>query len=66
MDLRIDPDGTVRCVYDEALDLTVLGSLIISRASDFEPDGEGQWRVRSAAAGSKVRDWDRSAGVRKP
>jgi hypothetical protein len=43
MDLRIDPGGTVRCVYAEALDLSVLGSLTITRASHIEPDGEGQW-----------------------
>ncbi len=43
MDLRIDPGGTVRCVYDEALDLSVLGSLTITRASYVEPDEEGSW-----------------------
>jgi hypothetical protein len=43
MDLRIDPGGNVRCVYAEALDLSVLGSLTIARASHVEPDGDGQW-----------------------
>jgi hypothetical protein len=43
MELRIDPYGTIRCVYDEALDLSVLGSLTISRASQVEPDAEGRW-----------------------
>ncbi len=43
MDLRIDPHGIIRCVYDEALDLSVLGSLTITRASHVEPDGDGLW-----------------------
>jgi hypothetical protein len=43
MDLRIDPGGTVRCVYAEVLDLSVLGSLTITRASHVEPDGDGHW-----------------------
>jgi hypothetical protein len=43
MELLIDPCGTVRCVYDEVLDLSVLGSLSITRASQVEPDAEGRW-----------------------
>jgi hypothetical protein len=43
MELRIDPCGTVRCVYDETLDLNVLGPLTITRASHVEPDPEGRW-----------------------
>ncbi len=43
MDLRIDAEGIVRCVYAEALDLSVLGSLTITRASHVEPDEEGRW-----------------------
>ena len=41
MQLLIDPCGGVRCVYDEALDLTFLGPLSIRRASHVEPDAEG-------------------------
>jgi hypothetical protein len=43
MDLRIDPCGIVRFVYAEALDLSVLGAVTISRASNVEPDEQGQW-----------------------
>jgi hypothetical protein len=43
MDLRIDPAGTVRFVYAEALDLSGLGALTITRASQVEPDADGQW-----------------------
>ena len=43
MRLRIDPDGTVRCVYAEAIDLSALGTPTIRRASHVEPDEYGQW-----------------------
>jgi hypothetical protein len=41
--LVIDPHGTVRCLYGEAIDLTCLGALSIRRASHVEPDAEGFW-----------------------
>jgi hypothetical protein len=41
--LRIDPDGTVRCVYAEAIDLRTLGTPSIRRAGHVEPDEQGQW-----------------------
>ena len=43
MQLLIDADGTVRCVYAEAIDLTSLGTPSIRRASHVEPDQQGQW-----------------------
>jgi hypothetical protein len=43
MVLTIDPSGIVRCVYDETIDLTTLGTLNISRASHVEPDAQGRW-----------------------
>jgi hypothetical protein len=43
MRLRIDPDGTISCVYAEAIDLTCLGSPTIRRASHVEPDQHGLW-----------------------
>ena len=43
MTLIIDKIGTIRCVYDEAIDLTALGSPQITRASHVEPDENGQW-----------------------
>lgn len=43
MDLVIQPDGTLHCVYDEAIDLASLGQLNISRGSQVEPDADGQW-----------------------
>ena len=43
MDLIVSPDGTIRAVYAEAIDLGVLGHLVISRASRVEPDERGCW-----------------------
>ncbi len=43
MDLRIDPTGIIHGVYAETLDLSLLGSLTITRASHVEPDGQGRW-----------------------
>jgi hypothetical protein len=43
MELVVDAGGSVRCIYDEALDLRELGQLQITRASHVEPDAEGYW-----------------------
>lgn len=45
MQLVIEPDGTVHCIYDEAIDLAAFGSLSITRASHVEPDESGQWKA---------------------
>jgi hypothetical protein len=43
MDLLILPDGTVRAVYAEDIDLTRIGPALIRRASHVEPDSHGRW-----------------------
>jgi hypothetical protein len=43
MTLIINPAGQGRCLYTEELDLRLLGSLHIARASYLEPDDQGQW-----------------------
>ena len=43
MQLVIQPDGAVRCLYGEELNLKVLGRLSIRRGSHVEPTGNGQW-----------------------
>ena len=43
MDLYIKTSGQIQCVYDEAIDLSVLGRLAITRASHVEPNADGQW-----------------------
>jgi len=54
MQLLIAPDGGVRCIYDEVIDLTVLGRLDVSRASHVEPDALGQWWADLAPVGGPV------------
>lgn len=41
--LTVDPQGTIRCLYTEAVDLSLLGLVSIHRASHVEPDAQGQW-----------------------
>ena len=45
MQLVIAPDGTVRSVYDEQIDLAALGPPAIARASHVEPGGDGAWHA---------------------
>ena len=45
MQLVITPQGTAHCIYGEEIDLHVLGSLTIARASHVEPDQHGSWIV---------------------
>jgi hypothetical protein len=43
MEILIQSNGSARCVYQEAIQLSELGELRISRASHVEPDVEGRW-----------------------
>jgi hypothetical protein len=43
MKLLVQPDGTARAIYDEMIDLAVLGQVTITRASHVEPDEQGRW-----------------------
>lgn len=43
MELVIESDGNLRCIYAEAIDLHVLGAPTIKRASHVEPDTSGRW-----------------------
>jgi hypothetical protein len=43
MNLLVLPDGTVRAIYAEDIDLTKLGTALIRRASHVEPDSQGRW-----------------------
>ena len=51
MDLVVGPEGRVRCVYDEAIDLAALGTLTIARASRVEPHAAGGWVADLAPVG---------------
>ena len=43
MELLIQPDGGVRCLYGEEIELQHLGRLTIARGSHVEPTANGQW-----------------------
>jgi hypothetical protein len=43
MELVVQTDGTISCLYDEALDLTALGNCEVQRASFVEPHVHGGW-----------------------
>lgn len=45
MQLVIARDGSVRCLYDETLDLFSFGRLMIARGSHVEPDECGNWQA---------------------
>ena len=54
LELVINVDGSVRCVYVEDLDLTALGPLSITRASQVEPDSRGQWLADLSPVGGPI------------
>ena len=43
MQLFIQLDGEVRCLYGEAIELGSLGRLSVRRASHVEPSEDGRW-----------------------
>jgi hypothetical protein len=43
MQLLIDGEGQVQCLYGELIDLATLGTMSIRRASHVEPDNDGSW-----------------------
>lgn len=43
MILVVQPGGEVRCVYGEAIDFGILGTVSIRRGSHVEPDKDGRW-----------------------
>lgn len=43
MQLLIQSDGAIRCLYHEAIDLATLGRMTIARGSYVEPDPNGKW-----------------------
>ncbi|MEZ5941358.1 MAG: hypothetical protein R3C18_08210 [Planctomycetaceae bacterium] len=54
MQILILPDGSLRCVYAEAIDLNLLGSPAIQRASHVEPDAQGAWHADLAPVGGPL------------
>jgi hypothetical protein len=54
MELVVDANGGVKCIYDEGLDLRALGKLRITRASHVEPDSDGNWWADMGPSGGPV------------
>lgn len=54
MELVILPNGAIRCVYDEAIELTALGPLEIRRASHVEPTVDGTWTADLSPVGGPI------------
>jgi len=54
MTLRIMPDGRLRCIYGEEIDLGTIGTIEIRRASHVEPDAEGRWKVDLTPVGGPL------------
>ncbi len=43
LELIVGPDGQLRGLYDEVIDLAALGRLTITRGSHVEPTADGRW-----------------------
>ena len=54
MQLVVAPDGGVRTVYSESLDVRCLGELSIRRGSHVEPNDTGQWAADLSPVGGPV------------
>ncbi|MEQ8788676.1 MAG: hypothetical protein RIC55_20365 [Pirellulaceae bacterium] len=54
MQLLISPQGGVRCLYSEAINLRLLGRLSIARGSYVEPDAQGRWHADLSPVGGPL------------
>ena len=54
MELVVQADGSLRCRFDEAVDLSALGQVTIRRASHVEPTDQGQWQADLSPVGGPV------------
>ena len=54
MRLRIETNGTIKAIYNEAILLEALGQASIRRASHVEPDGSGGWTADLTPVGGPV------------
>ena len=51
MQLVVNPHGTVRCIYDEAIELAAIGTWAIRRASHVEPTADDRWTADLSIVG---------------
>jgi hypothetical protein len=54
LELIVEPDGRLRCLYDESIDLAALGRLTITRGSHVEPTADGRWTADLAPVGGPI------------
>jgi len=56
VDLIVTTRGTVHCIYDESIDLSTLGAMLITRASHVEPDtcGGSRWCADMSPLGGPI------------
>jgi len=54
MRLRVEPDGTVTCLYCEDFDMSCLGDISMRRASHVEPQADGRWTADLSPVGGPV------------
>jgi len=60
MQLIVESDGALRCVYGEEIDMHALGTPSVSRASHVEPDQYGRWFADlSPVNGPRLGPFDR-------
>ena len=51
LELVVQPNGGVRCIYNEDINLSALGRVQIRRASHVEPSDNGRWFADLAVSG---------------
>ena len=54
MEIIIETNGAVRCLYGEALDLHAIGQPLIKRGSHVEPTTDGKWTADMAPVDGPV------------
>jgi hypothetical protein len=54
VELIVAPDGAIRCLYDETLDLSRFGRLTIARGSHVEPTVGGVWTADLGPVGGPL------------
>jgi hypothetical protein len=54
MEMLVTPAGTIRCLYDESLNLHALGQPQISRGSHLELASAGQWTADLSPVSSPI------------
>ena len=54
LQMVIETEATIRCLYDEAIDFSRLGRQHISRGSHVEPDQNGNWLANLSPVGGPV------------